>query len=124
MARYVFFIFFLLPALSDAQPEIKFEDKSLKFDKVEAGEILSFDFIFLNKGDQPLIISDIQVACDCTKPTWPREPVKPGAQDTIHVTFDTSGKIGWQDRILEIHSNSEKSPDKVRFKGVVKNDNF
>ena len=108
----------------DGEPKFKFESKSVKFDKVKAGEILSFDYIFENTGSQPLIITNIKVSCVCTKPLWPKEPVKPGEMDTIHVKFDTKGKIGWQDRILEVHSNAKDSPIKLRFKGVVDNKDY
>ena len=106
----------------DAGSKFKFESKSVKFEKVKAGKILSFDYIFENTGSQPLIITNIKVSCGCTKPQWPKEPIKPGEKDTIHVTFDTKGKIGWQDRILEVHSNTKDSPIKLRFKGMVVGD--
>lgn len=114
-----------LPAVGQfgpqAGPKFKFESKSVKFEKVRAGEVLSFDYVFENTGVQPLIITNIKVSCGCTKPQWPKEPVKPGEKDTIHVKFNTSGKIGWQDRILEVHSNTQGSPFKLRFKGMVDN---
>lgn len=102
-----------------SQPEIKFEDKTKKFEKTKAGEILSFDYSFINAGDQPLIISEVKVTCGCTKPEFPAQPVKPGEKGNIHVNFDTKGKIGYQDRILEVISNAKNSPEKIRFKGVV-----
>jgi len=108
----------------DTEPKFKFESKSVKFEKVKAGEILSFDYIFENTGSHPLIITNIKVSCSCTKPLWPKEPIKPGKKDTIHVKFDTKGKIGWQDRILEVHSNAKDSPTKLRFKGMVDNKEY
>ena len=109
----------LVPGVLLAQPNIKFEDKTKRFDRVKAGELLSFDFLYENAGDAPLIISEIKVTCPCTKFTYSKSPLPPGQKDTIHVTFDTNKKIGYQDRTLEIYSNSKRSPDKISFKGMV-----
>lgn len=110
----------LMPTLLLAQ-EIKFEDKTQKFEKVKAGETLSFDFFYSNTGDVPLIITDVKVSCGCTKPTFSKTPLAPGERAVIKVTFDTKGKYGYQDRILEVYSNAQTSPYKIRFKGVVDN---
>lgn len=104
---------------SQAQPKIDFEKKNQKFEKVKADTTISFDFFYFNTGDQPLIITDIKVSCDCTVPTFTQEPVFPGKREKVHVTFDTRGKIGYQDRILYVHGNMPNSPVKIRFKGMV-----
>ena len=114
--------FLLHSFICDAQvevPKFRFEKKSIKFGKVSAGKILSFDYVFENTGTQPLVISNIKVSCGCTKPEWPKEPVFPGKKDTIHVEVDTKSMIGWQDRTLEVYSNVKNSPTKLRFKVMV-----
>lgn len=118
---FLVIIIFLSSKLIFAQPEIKFDEKTKKFEKTKAGEILKFDYSFTNTGDHPLIISEVKVTCGCTKPEFPQEPVKPGETGIIKVSFDTKGKIGYQDRILEVISNAKNSPEKIRFKGVVDN---
>jgi hypothetical protein len=109
----------LLSATLVAQPEFKFEEKKQKFEEVKAGAKLSFDFSFSNKGNQPLIINDIKVSCECTKFEYPQKPVAPGEKENIHVTFDTKEKTGWQYRDLIIHSNAKGSPNKIQFFGKV-----
>lgn len=104
-----------------AQPEIKFNKKVQKNEKVKAGEILGFAYLFENTGTEPLIISEVKVTCDCTKPRWPKHPIMPGKSDTINVTVNTSKMIGWQDRTLEIFSNAKNSQEKIRFKVMVNN---
>mgnify|MGYP001619747447 CR=1 FL=1 len=118
---FISWLIFFSVQLIFAQPEIKFEEKTKKFEKIKAGEVLSFDYSFTNIGNQPLLISEVKVTCGCTKPEFPQEPIKPGETGMIHVSFDTKGKIGYQDRILEVISNAKNSPEKIRFKGVVDN---
>ena len=109
----------LLVSSTFAQAEIKFEKRTQKFEKVKAGESLSFDFLFFNTGTEPLIVSEVKVSCGCTKPEFSKAPVLPGESATIHVRFDTKGKIGYQDRVLEVYSNAKNNPAKIRFKGMV-----
>ncbi len=115
-------IIFVNSALVFAQgAEFKFEGKVHKFPKTLEGALLQHDYVFENTGDAPLIIQDIKVSCTCTKFQFPKTPILPGKKGTIKVSFDTQGKIGYQDRILEIHSNAIKSPTKIRFKVMVDN---
>jgi len=100
---------------------MKFEQKTQNFSKVKPGHVLEFDYAFSNYGDEPLIINNIEVSCSCTKFIFPKRPIATKEKDTIHVTFDTNHKIGYQDRILLVNSNAENSPTKIRFKGMVDN---
>lgn len=92
-----------------------------KFGKVPEGEMLSFDYPFTNKGDAPLLITETKVACPCTVVEFPKEPIPPNGKGNIHVTFDTKGKEGYQDRMILVYSNANKNPFKLRFKVDVKN---
>ena len=103
--------------------EFNFLKNTLKFPKTKEGEVLRFQFEFTNSGNAPLVISDIKptMVCPCTQVEYPQEPVMPGKSAMIKVSFDTKGKIGYQDRILEVYSNATKSPYKLRFKVNVDN---
>ena len=109
----------LVSTVGYSQANFKFEKKSLRFEKVKPGPVLEFDFSFSNAGNQPLLISEITVSCPCTTADHPKHPILPGESGTIHVTFDTKGKIGYQDRTLTIFSNAKTNPEKIRFKGMV-----
>lgn len=99
--------------------DFDFERKVYKFGKIKAGAIIEFEYTFSNAGTEPLLITDIKVQCGCTVPDYPKSPILPGQKSTIKVKFDSKGKIGYQDRTLEIYSNAKKSPEVVRFKGTV-----
>ena len=108
--------------LLSAQAKIKFEEKSFKFPKTKEGILLEHDYKFTNEGDQPLSISNIKVACTCTKFEFPKDSVQPGKSGTIHVTFDTNKKYGWQNRTLSVFSNASNNPEIIRFKVMVENE--
>jgi hypothetical protein len=124
MKRYILFFVFsgcLLSETLQAQPEMDFENKTVKIPKTKEGELIKINYVFTNTGNQPLIISETKVACSCTKVKFPTHPVLPQKTDTIKVTFDTNRKIGYQDRIIEIYANTPKSPEKIRFKVMIDN---
>ena len=93
--------------------------KSFKFPDTQEGVFLEHDFQFTNTGDEPLIISKYKVACSCTKITYPEEPVLPGQSGTIHLSFDTDGKYGFQHRKIYITTNASKKPTIISFKVTV-----
>lgn len=123
MKVFLLTILILNSALSIAQQaEFKFQDKVQRLGKVNEGEIIESIFSFTNVGGEPLIITDYEVACECTVVIFPKEPILPGETKEIIVKFDTNGKIAYQDRTITIHSNAKKSPAKIRFTLTVKND--
>lgn len=88
--------------------EFSFLDRNHDFMDVDEGVVLEHDFSFTNVGDAPLVISEFKVACACTKIVFPEEPVLPNQKGSIHLTFDTKGKYGFQSRKIEIISNAKK----------------
>ncbi len=47
------------------------------------------EFVFTNNGNKPLIITNAQGSCGCTVPTYPKQPIAPGAKGVIGVQYDT-----------------------------------
>ena len=85
------------------------EGTSHTFEDTNAGDIIQHTYNFTNSGDAPLVISDYNVACTCTKLKYPKEPILPGEAGQLELSFDTNGKYGFQKRKVEIFSNATKS---------------
>lgn len=119
------FVFAIIIAIGTASPSLdgavfSFVGKTtFMFADVIEGEQLSHSFEFTNTGNEPLIISDYKVACSCTKAAFSKEPILPGQKSEIKITFDTMGKYGFQDRVVKVYSNANKSPVKLRIKVYV-----
>jgi len=76
-------------------------------------------FEFKNSGNAPLIISKATGSCGCTVPSWPKEPIAPGAKGEITVKYDTK-RPGPITKSVTITSNAVNDPNKVvRIKGTV-----
>ncbi len=100
-------------------PVMKFEKESHDFGKIKPGDLVSYDFKFTNQGKSPLIITDGYASCGCTKPTWPKTPIQPGQSGVIHVTFDSKGKMGLQDKLITLTANTNPAQNMVHLVGEV-----
>ncbi len=96
-----------------------FTETKYNFGFIRQGEIVSHEFEFTNTGDGPLIINECEVACECTKVEFPKEPIAPNAKAKIKVTFDSKSAIDRQEREVIVKSNAANSPQTVVFKCVV-----
>lgn len=80
------------------------------------------EFVLTNNGNKPLIITNAVGSCGCTVPTFPKEPIAPGAKAVIGVKYATD-RIGPFTKTVTITSNAEGMPTKVlTIKGTVLGD--
>ena len=78
------------------------------------------EFVFTNNGTKPLIITNATGSCGCTVPTFPKEPIAPGAKAVIGVKYDTSRAGQPFEKTVTITSNAEGQPSKtLKIKGTV-----
>jgi hypothetical protein len=101
------------------QAGFKFQEEEFNFNTIKQGESVNHDFSFTNTGKEPLVISNAQGSCGCTVPTWPKEPIAPGATAVIKVTFNSAGKMGTQDKTVTLTSNAKQNPMVLHLKGNV-----
>ncbi len=102
--------------------EFSFDERIHKFEEVNEGTQLEHTFTFINKGKAPMVISKYDVECDCTKAVYPKEPILPGEKSEITITFDTTGKLGWQYRKIQLYANTKKTPYWIEIRVKVNND--
>src|SRR5690606_23041390 len=88
-------------------PVITFDKKTHDFGDIIQGDKVEHTFHFTNTGNEPLIITNVQVTCGCTVPKgWPREPSPPGGKGELTVAFNSTGKLGRQNKPVTIVSNA------------------
>lgn len=109
------------PAAVDSKnaPDIKFEIEEYNFGTIKQGDKVTYDFTFVNSGKDPLVISGAQGSCGCTVPLWPKEPIAKGGKGSIHVEFNSTGKMGMQDKTVTISSNAKSGQRVLHLKGNV-----
>ena len=99
--------------------EITFEREIYDYGTIDYGSDGSYAFKFTNTGKDPLVITNATGSCGCTVPSWPKEPIAPGASAEITVKYDTK-RPGAINKSVTITSNAVNTPTKViRIKGNV-----
>jgi hypothetical protein len=67
-------------------------------------------FTFTNNGNEPLVISAAKGSCGCTVPSYPKEPVLPGASAEIEVRYDTK-RVGNFSKTVTLNTNAVNSSE-------------
>ena len=101
------------------KPQFKFDVEEYNFGTVKAGAEVNYEFNFTNAGNEPLVITEAHGSCGCTVPIYPKEPIAKNQKGKIKVTFNSSGKMGVQDKTVTITSNAVPSPIVLHIKGTV-----
>ncbi len=89
-----------------AQPVFRFDRTEHDFGRLIDGEKVSYSFRFVNDGNADLLIAQAKGSCGCTVPSFPQTPIKPGEEGFIEITFDTSGRPGFQSKTVTVIANT------------------
>lgn len=100
-------------------PVMAFAESEHDFGTINEGDVVEHTFKFTNTGKAPLVIVSAKGSCGCTVPTWPKEPVAPGATGEMLVKFNSSGKPNSQTKQVTITANTEAGTEKLQIKAMV-----
>jgi hypothetical protein len=96
-----------------------FETETIDYGTIAHNADGKREFVFVNNGNKPLIITNTQGSCGCTVPTTPKEPIAPGAKGIIGVKYATD-RVGAFTKTVTVTSNAAGQPTKVlTIKGTV-----
>ncbi len=74
-------------------PRIQFETLYKDLGEIPSGDAqIQLLFGFTNLGDSDLRIADVKVDCSCLKTQYPDQPIKPGAQGEVGLTYTISSE--------------------------------
>ncbi len=122
---FLIFVFFLAALTITAEnPQTAAKD-SIIFEKlvhdygtITQGAEGGCEFVFTNKGEKPLLLSNVRASCGCTAPTWPREPILPGQKGVIKVGYNTN-ILGGFSKGISVTSNASNNTVNLTVKGNV-----
>ena len=98
---------------TDNKPFLKFANNTHDFGDIYQGDVSTHIFKFTNTGNAPLILANVQTTCGCTAPEWTKDPILPGAEGHIKVVYNSSGKMGKQNKIITIYSNAANKEERL-----------
>ncbi len=104
-----------------SKSEITFENVNHDFGTInEADGPVTCVFKFKNTGTGVLVIYQAIASCGCTSPTFPKEPIKPGATGEIKVTYNGTGKHpGKFEKVIILRTNTKDEIVRLRVKGTM-----
>ncbi len=70
-----------------AVPVVRFDPEVLDFGEMTAGIASTKKIKIFNISDQPVTITKAVPGCGCTTPSWPKEPILPGAFGEAEITL-------------------------------------
>lgn len=85
----------------------------------EANGKVSHTFVIKNTGDAPLVITRVATPCACTTPEYSQEPIAPGREGKITVSFNPAGRPGPFFKNVAVYSNGRDGAFTLRIKGKV-----
>lgn len=89
------------------------------FDTINEGDKVEHIFRLKNTGTKNLVVANAFGSCGCTVPEYPKEPVKPGDEAAIKVTFNSAGKTNEQTKTVTLNCNTASRNEILYLKGFV-----
>jgi hypothetical protein len=105
-------------ASKDDLAVVKWEETTHDFGKIPQGVPVTYEFKFTNKGKTPFIMTNVQTSCGCTTPSWTRDPVAPGGEGHVKVTYNASNPNAF-DKTITVSANIEGGLVPLHIKGEV-----
>jgi hypothetical protein len=103
-------------------PGMVFENETIDYGTIPHNADGKREFVFVNNGNKPLVISNTQGSCGCTVPTKPEKPIQPGEKGVIGVKYATD-RVGQFTKTVTVTSNAIGQESKVlTIKGTVQPD--
>ena len=100
-------------------PKLAFRESEFDFGQIKEGEVVKHTFKFTNTGNSNLVITDARGSCGCTIPSYPKEPIAPGAEGTIDVQFNSKNKTGSNQKFVSIVANTFPEVTSISIKATV-----
>lgn len=97
---------------------IEFEETVHDYGTILYGGDGAYEFVFHNKGSEPLLLNNVRSTCGCTTPEWPREPIPAGESGKIKVIYNTR-IMGSFSKSVTVYSNASEKPIVLVIKGNV-----
>lgn len=105
-------------AFSGPKATIEWDFTEHNFGSIKKGNPATVEFAFKNPGMIPLVITNVKSSCGCTVPDYPKQPIAPGAEGTITVTYDAKTS-GFFTKTVTVYTNTSDGHTELFIKGEV-----
>lgn len=105
-------------AFSGLKASIEWNFTEYNFGQIEKNKPATIEFSFKNPGMIPIVVTDVKSSCGCTVPEYPKEPIAPGSEGKIVVTYDAKVS-GYFSKTITVHTNTSQGKTLLYIKGEV-----
>ncbi len=107
-------------AAGKEKASMKFKETVHNFGTIkEDGGSVTCEFPFVNDGKANLVVFSATAECGCTKPVFPKQPIAPGKNGVIKVTYNPIGRPGAFDKVVTIKTNGKPGKVRLKIRGTV-----
>lgn len=103
-----------------ADSYIKFKDVTHDFGKIKQNSPVTYNFVFTNVTDKPVVIESATASCGCTTPVKPEAPVAKGKEDKITAGFNAAA-AGPFNKTIYVKVAGVEQPMELKITGEVLN---
>lgn len=87
--------------------KIKFIDSVRHYFPVPQGKKLTIPYKFINVGEHPLTIIEVQTSCGCTLAKFPDRLIENEGEGIIELEFNSTKNIGYTEVYVTVFANTE-----------------
>jgi hypothetical protein len=99
---------------------IQWLDSVQDFGTIHEGDSVKLNYRFKNIGGKPLFLENVKTSCGCTVTKFPENAIFPGKENSVSVTFNSSGHPGQIFKNIAVVANtSNRVKHFIYFKGTV-----
>jgi hypothetical protein len=99
---------------------VKFKDVTHDFGKIKQNSPVTYNFVFTNVTDKPVVIESATASCGCTTPVKPEAPVAKGKEDKITAGFNAAA-AGPFNKTIYVKVAGVDQPMELKITGEVLN---
>ena len=103
-----------------ADAVVKFAETKHEFGKIKQGTPVTYDFVFANSGNAPVVIETATASCGCTTPSWPKSPVMKSKKDKVSAGFNAASS-GPFEKSIQVKVAGYDLPIELKISGEVLN---
>ncbi len=108
----------LLATAASAQGRMAFDVQEHEMGRLTEAEPSAFTFRFVNEGDAPLMLAEVESNCGCTIPAYTSDAVAPGGSGEVAVRYETAGRPGPFESAVRVTTDAGQAVT-LRISGVV-----